>query len=61
MSGVTVAYSQHLVILFVRRLTTLPLCWLALACGGLSSDYDWNGVGIKEFKVFFVNLIFPDL
>ena len=32
----------------VRRLTTLSLCRAALACGGLSSDYDWNGVGVKE-------------
>ena len=57
---VTVVYNQHLVILSVRRLT-LPLCQVALAFGGLPSDYDWNGVGVKEFKLFFVNLICPDI
>jgi hypothetical protein len=47
MSGVTIAYNQHLVVLSVRRFTTLPQFRLALAYGDLSSDYDWNGVGVN--------------
>ena len=61
MSGVTIAYNHHLVVLSVRRLTNLRLCSVALAYAGLSTDYDWNGFGVKELCLLinFVTWLSP--
>jgi hypothetical protein len=69
-SGVTITYNEELVILSVRRLTTLPLYGITFNCEGLSFDYHWNctiifgtrvvGIGVMEMSIadIFCHLMF---
>ena len=64
---VTYTYNHHLMILlilFVRRLTALPLYGITFACEGLSFDYNWNSkviFGVRIVDIGVMEMSFADV
>jgi len=44
-------------ILFVRRLTVLPIYWIIFSCEGLSFDYNWNSKIVFRVRIVEIGVM----